>query len=132
MWSETDVCYFHIPPTSSSPTDIEVKMKVCQVASPSALLCHHRNTPSSHGLVSDHSATALMAPNLLPRFDRLLSSQTAVLELLCQLARRLYCLDRKITECFAKSSDSNVEESEGGKQLNETDATLVSAKECAW
>ncbi|KAM7537407.1 hypothetical protein Aperf_G00000063916 [Anoplocephala perfoliata] len=124
MCGEADVCYFHIPPTSSSPTDIQVEMKVCQVASPSALLHHHGSLPSGHGSSSDALATATMPPNLVLRFDRLLSSQTAVLELLCQLTRRLYCLDRKIAECIAKSSESNVKEGEGERQLLETDATL--------
>lgn len=133
MRSDTDVCYFHIPPNDSitSPKEIEVEMKVCQVAPPinHPFHRHQRNTLTNHNPIPDISATISVSSNLLPRFDRLLFSQAAVLELICQLTRRLYCLDRKIAECLAKTSMPDDKKCEDVKELNETDAVLVGANE---
>ncbi|KAM3172065.1 hypothetical protein ACTXT7_015320 [Hymenolepis weldensis] len=129
MRSDADVCYFHIPPNNSttSPKEIEVEIKVCQVAFPIShpYHRHQRNTLTNHNSIPDLSVTISVSSNLLPRFDRLLSSQAAVLELICQLTRRLYCLDGKIAECLAKTTTPDDRKCEDVKELNETDAVLV-------
>lgn len=129
--SDADVFYFHIPQATSSTTphkEMEVEMEVCQVASPINHNSHHHhqhNTLNNHNPFPDLSAATSVNSNLLPRLDRLISSQAAVLELICQLTRRLYCLDRKIAECLAKSPIPNDKKGEDAKEFNETDAVLV-------
>nr|CDS17798.1 hypothetical protein EgrG_001056500 [Echinococcus granulosus] len=109
MRNGTEVCYFNIPPIAPPVAEV-VEMKLCQVTSDHPLLRSFPlpSTLSIPALVSNSAETALpeVTANLLPRFDRLLSSQTAVLELLCQLTRRLYCLDRRIAERIATGADT--------------------------
>ncbi|VDK34855.1 unnamed protein product [Taenia asiatica] len=115
MRSETDVCYFNIPPTAPPEAEV-VEMKLFQLTSA------HPPLPSTSSNSAEISLPEVTA-NLLPRFDRLLSSQTAVLELLCQLTRRLYCLDRRIAECIAAGADATIRVGDG-QQPCELDATL--------
>lgn len=117
MRSEADVCYLHIPPI---PPFNMVEMKVCQVAT-----LAYPSLPSYHTLNSGPELPEVTA-NLLPRFDRLLSSQVAVLELLSQLTRRLYCLDRRIAECIAAGRDAGTVGTDNGQNACELDAVLVS------
>lgn len=124
MRSGTDVCYFNIPPVAPPEAEV-VEMKLCQVTSA------HSPLPSTSFNQTLYSSSAEMSlpevtANLVPRFDRLLSSQTAVLELLCQLTRRLYCLDRRIAECIAAGADATTHVGDG-QQPCELDATLVSS-----
>ncbi|VDM31266.1 unnamed protein product [Hydatigera taeniaeformis] len=118
MGSIRDVCYFNIPPIVPPEAEV-VEMKLCQVTSSHPLLPSSPLSSTSSISSSPPEVTA----NLLPRFDRLLFSQTAVLELLCQLSRRLYTLDRRIGECIAAGADAT--NLLGGEQQPcEIDATL--------
>ncbi|VDD82023.1 unnamed protein product [Mesocestoides corti] len=101
MRTEVDACYFHIPHTSPSPAE-PVEMKVCQVPSAGRL------PPGRRVLTQD------VTSNLSARFDRLLSSQTSVLELLCQLTRRLYSVERRIESFPLQSRRQQLKE-----QINE-------------
>ncbi|VDO13956.1 unnamed protein product [Rodentolepis nana] len=136
MRSDEDVFYFHIPQATSSTTpqkEMEVEMVVSQVASSNIHPFHHHHQHQhhhQHNNLNNHnssepSATTSVTSNLLPRLDRLISSQAAVLELICQLTRRLYCLDRKIAECLANRLTPSGKKGEDAKDLNETDAVLV-------
>lgn len=120
MRSETDVCYFHIPCTA--PFN-EVEMRVRQVTTPS-----HASLPPYHPPYTPRTRPELpeVTANLLSRFDRLLSSEVAVLELLSQLTRRLYCLDRRIAECIAATNNTITNGADSEHKPYELDATLVS------
>ncbi|KAL5110327.1 hypothetical protein TcWFU_004941 [Taenia crassiceps] len=121
MRSGTDVCYFNIPPIAPPEAEV-VEMRLCHMTS-----AHHplSSTSSNSALISSSVETSLpeVTANLVLRFDRLLSSQTAVLELLCQLTRRLYCLDRRIAECIAAGADATIRVGDGQHPC-ELDATL--------
>lgn len=101
------------PLSSASPSsdiDYNIDMRVCKVTSGYSL------PTGCRALIQEAAAS-----NLVNRFERLCSSQNAVMKLLCQLARRSHTVDRRLDVI---TTDEDTVQSEW--EPSEKDATIVS------